>query len=154
MDTRHALFPADLLTVRALFQEYAASLDVDLAFQQFDKELADLPGKYAPPGGGIWLATESSEVAGCIAFRPLFAATCEMKRLFVRSTFRGRGVGKLLVERVLRAAAEAGYKRICLDTLPSMTSAIELYQSLGFEPVAAYCHNPVPGAMFFAKELG
>jgi GNAT superfamily N-acetyltransferase len=152
MRTHPAAFPADLDLVRSLFEEYASSLGLDLRFQNFDQELADLPGRYAPPRGGIWLAV-ADQVAGCVALRPLFTSTCELKRLYVRPAYRGQGIGRLLVQRALDAATDAGYKRICLDTLPQMKQAIELYESLGFEDVQAYCHSPFEGAKFFAREL-
>jgi len=153
MELRAALFPDDLPTVRAFFEEYAAGLGVDLCFQGFAEELAGLPGRYAPPGGGLWLAVEGGAVAGCVALRALGDGSCEMKRLYVRPAFRGRGVGRLLAERVLSAAAALGHRRIVLDTLPSMGSAIELYKTLGFAPIEPYCANPVPGALFLGKEL-
>jgi len=153
MNIRATIFPADAPLVRSLFREYADGLGIDLSFQRFEEELAELPGKYAPPDGGLWLAMDRDQVAGCVALRPLLAGTSEMKRLYVRPAFRGRGVGRMLAEHVLATAAEAGYRRICLDTLPFMNSAIELYRSLGFCEVEAYTHNPAPGAMWFAKEL-
>jgi len=153
MDIRAAIFPADASLVRSLFREYADGLGIDLSFQHFEEELADLPGKYVAPSGGLWIATVDDDVAGCVALRPLFAGTCEMKRLYLRPAFRGRGAGRMLVSHVLSAAAAMGYRRICLDTLPSMKSAIELYRSLGFVAVERYTNNPVPGAMWFAKEL-
>jgi putative acetyltransferase len=154
MEARTALFPDDLPTVRALFEEYAAGLGVDLCFQGFAEELAGLPGRYVPPGGGLWLAAEGGAVAGCVALRALGDGVCEMKRLYVRPTFRGRGVGRLLAEQVVAAAAAMGHRRIVLDTLPSMGSAIELYKTLGFAAIEPYCANPVPGALFLGKELG
>jgi ribosomal protein S18 acetylase RimI-like enzyme len=153
MDIRAATFPADAPLVRSLFREYAHGLGIDLSFQRFAEELAELPGKYVPPSGGLWIATVDDDVAGCVALRPLVAGTCEMKRLYLRPAFRGRGAGRMLVSHALSAAAAMGYRRICLDTLPSMKSAIELYRSLGFVEVERYTHNPVPGAMWFAKEL-
>ena len=150
---RQADFPSDLALVQALFREYADSLGIDLAFQGFEKEVASLPGKYAPPTGGIWLAEKDGQPAGCVAVRSLGGRTCEMKRLYVKPEFRGVGLGRTLAEAVLSTAAAMGYRRICLDTLPSMPSAIELYRQLGFVEVESYCHNPVNGALFFAKEL-
>src|SRR5262249_47975459 len=141
----------ELPLVRALFEEYAAGLGVDLCFQGFAEELAGLPGRYAPPGGGLWLAVEGGQVAGCVALRAHGAGTCEMKRLYVRPAFRGGGIGRLLAEHVLAVAAVLGHRRIVLDTLPSMGSAIALYRSLGFTAVEPYCANPVPGALFLGK---
>ena len=148
-----ATFPNDLTVVQALFREYADSLGIDLAFQGFDKELASLPGSYAPPSGGLWLAEQDGQLAGCVALRSLGGRTCEMKRLYVKPEFRGMGLGRQLAEMVLAAAVEKRYRRICLDTLPAMASAIELYRKLGFVEIDSYCHNPIDGALFFAKEL-
>jgi ribosomal protein S18 acetylase RimI-like enzyme len=152
-DLRPATFPDDFTLVQSLFREYADGLGIDLAFQGFETEVADLPGKYAPPTGGIWLAEKDGHIAGCVALRSLGGRTCEIKRLYVKPPFRGLGLGRLLAENVLTAAVEKGYRRICLDTLPSMNSAIEMYRQMGFEEVESYCHNPIPGALFFAKEL-
>ena len=140
--------------IRRLFEEYAASIGVDLCFQGFAEELAGLPGRYAPPGGGLWLAVERGEAAGCVALRSLGDGTAEMKRLYVRPEHRGRGVGRRLVEHALSAAAALGHRRIVLDTLPSMGAAIEMYRALGFAPVEPYYANPVPGALFLGMPLG
>lgn len=145
---------ADIPTVRALFAEYAAALGVDLCFQKFDEELAGLPGSYAPPTGQLLVAWDGETPAGCIAFRRLDEARCELKRLYVRATFRGRGLGRLLASRALAGAEAAGYTSAYLDTLPSMTEAVALYRALGFRPTEPYCHNPVAGALFFTKSLG
>jgi GNAT superfamily N-acetyltransferase len=148
-----ARIPADLSLVRCLFREYAAALGVDLCFQGFETELAGLPGRYARPQGGIWLAMNNGVPAGCVALRPIDQTAAEMKRLYVRPDNRGQGLGQLLIQQVVAAAKDAGYQRLCLDTLPSMAGAIRLYQQLGFTPIEPYCHNPVPGAMFFGFEL-
>jgi ribosomal protein S18 acetylase RimI-like enzyme len=150
---REVLIPEELLAIRDLFREYEASLDVDLCFQGFEDELAALPGKYSRPAGGIWLAVSGSELAGCVAMRPLDADRAEMKRLFVRDSFRGLGLGRSLVEQVFAEAAKSGYRRICLDTLPSMKGAIALYRSLGFEEIEPYCRNPVEGALFLERSV-
>jgi ribosomal protein S18 acetylase RimI-like enzyme len=150
---REALVPEETPTVRELFNEYAAWLDIDLGFQGFAEELASLPGRYARPAGGIWLAVNGRDVAGCIALRPLGEGRCELKRLYVRPAFRGRGVGRLLVERALASASEAGHRFVCLDTLPRMSAAISLYRSLGFKEIVPYYDKPVPGALFFGREL-
>ncbi len=140
-------------TARTLFLEYARSLDFALCFQDFDRELAELPGRYAPPSGRLLLALDGEEVAGCVALRGLDAATCEMKRLWVRPAWRGRGVGRRLAEAVVAAAREIGYARVRLDTVPSMTAAIALYGHLGFVEIAPYTENPVPGATFMELRL-
>jgi ribosomal protein S18 acetylase RimI-like enzyme len=150
---REALVPEEIPTVRELFNEYAAWLGIDLCFQGFTEELASLPGRYARPAGGLWLAVEGQQVAGCIALRPLGEGRCELKRLYVRPAFRGRGVGRLLVERALVVASEVGHRFVCLDTLPSMAAAIALYRSLGFREIRPYYDNPVAGAVFLGREL-
>jgi ribosomal protein S18 acetylase RimI-like enzyme len=147
MEVRAASFPADLEIVRKLFREYAGNLGIDLAFQQFEEELAGLPGPYVPPVGGIWLATEGELFGGCVGLRPFTSEDGEMKRLYVRQEFRRRGVGRLLAQRAVDAASEYGYRRVCLDTLSSMTAATGLYRSLGFVEVPRYRQNPVPGAI-------
>ena len=141
------------LTVRRLFEEYAASLDTDLCFQGFAEELAGLPGDYAPPEGRLLLALQNGQTAGCIALRPLEPGVCEMKRLYVRPAFRDHGVGKVLVDRVIQEARNAGYQRMRLDTLPSMRSAQALYRRLGFQEIAPYYDNPVAGAVFLELPL-
>ena len=152
-DIRPAENPRDLDVVRSLFREYAASLNVDLCFQNFEAELAGLPGKYEPPQGRLLLAWSGAEPVGCIALRPLDGSACEMKRLYVRPQARGEQLGRRLAERICAEARAAGYQRICLDTIPAMTAAIKLYQSLGFKPIEPYIFNPVPGAIYLALEL-
>jgi ribosomal protein S18 acetylase RimI-like enzyme len=149
-----ARVPDDIPAVRALFEEYAAEIGIDLCFQGFAEELANLPGKYAPPGGGLWLAVVDGETAGCVALRPLEAGACEIKRLYVRPAFRGRGIARLLATDALAAATAARYRRARLDTLSSMTGAIALYQSLGFVEIEPYYDNPIAEAKYFGKELG
>lgn len=150
---REAVFPDDAPIVRALFEEYAAGLGVDLCFQGFAAELDGLPGAYARPRGGVWLAEVDGSVAGCVALRPVDGQTAEVKRLSVRPAFRGARVGRALAEHVLRAARAKRYRRACLDTLPSMIEAIALYRSLGFVEIEPYYSNPVAGALFMELAL-
>lgn len=139
---------------RELFEEYAGALGINLCFQNFDKELAELPGAYVPPGGRLLLASDKSRIAGCIALRKLDNETCEMKRLYVRPLFRGQKIGRALAERLIAEAREVGYARMRLDTLPAkMDKAIALYRSLGFREIEPYYHNPVEGALFMELVL-
>lgn len=150
---RPATTPDDVMLARSLFEEYAATLGFDLSFQDFQKELKGLPGDYAPPKGTILFAFDGDMVLGCVALRPMGDGICEMKRLFVRPRFRGRALGRRLAEAVVAEAREKGYKRMRLDTVPAMVEAVALYRSLGFRPIEPYRPNPVPGAMFFEKDL-
>ena len=144
-----AQLPEEIEIARGLFNEYAARLNIDLCFQNFDQEVAGLPGNYAPPSGRLLLAIEGKQIAGCIALRSSGDGDCEMKRLYVRPEFRGQGLGKKLVTTLLDAAREIGYQRMRLDTLPgAMDEAIALYRSFGFREIAPYYHNPVQGALF------
>ena len=139
---------------RALLKEYAVWLEVDLCFQNFDKELAGLPGDYAPPEGRLLLAQQDNQIAGCIALRKIGDGICEMKRLFVRPAFRGQGLGRKLIEAIIREARQIGYERMRLDTLPpKMNDAIALYRLIGFREIEAYYRNPVPGAKFMELSL-
>jgi ribosomal protein S18 acetylase RimI-like enzyme len=142
-----------VLTVRCLFEEYAASLGIDLCFQGFAEELAGLPGDYAPPRGRLLVALQNGETAGCVALRPLEPGVCEMKRLYVRPAFRAHGIGSALVGRVVQEARQAGYRHMRLDTLPSMASAQALYRRLGFQEIAPYRTNPIEGAVFLELQL-
>src|SRR5262245_46214554 len=150
---RPAVLPAELPEIRALFLEYAASLGVDLGFQDFAHELATLPGEYVPPRGALLVAELDGAIGGCAALRPLDGDACEMKRLFVRGTLRGRGAGHALVLALMDEAHRIGYARMRLDTLPSMGAAIRLYEALGFTDIPPYRHNPVPGTRWLERLL-
>jgi len=149
--------PALIDAARAIFREYAASLPIDLCFQNFDAELATLPGEYAPPEGQLLLALVDDELAACGALRPLrevdYANACEMKRLYVRPAFRRFGLGRLLAQALLDEARRAGHSVMLLDTLDEMEAARELYASLGFEEVPPYYFNPIAGAHYLKAEL-
>lgn len=145
----------DLRAVADLFQGYAASLPVDLGYQDFAAELAGLPGKYAVPGGALLLARdEKGSALGCVALRPLDGGgLCEMKRLFLAPEARGMGLGRALAEAIVAAARDRGYRELRLDTLPSMATAIALYQALGFERIGPYYAPTPPGTVFMALTL-
>lgn len=140
-------------SIRALFLEYAASLGFELCFQGFDQELATLPGRYAPPQGRLLLARVDGHDAACVALRPLEEGVCEMKRLYVRPAWRSHGLGRLLAQRIVDEGRAAGYARMRLDTVDTMGAAIRLYQQLGFVPIAPYCYNPLPNALYFERAL-
>jgi ribosomal protein S18 acetylase RimI-like enzyme len=144
---------ADIATVRDLLEEYAAALGVDLGFQQFGRELAELPGDYAPPGGALFVARRGAETIGCVALRSLDERTCELKRLYVRPRARGGGTGRALTEAALAEARRLGNRRVLLDTLPGMEAAQRLYVELGFRDVDPYRPNPVQGARFLELVL-
>jgi ribosomal protein S18 acetylase RimI-like enzyme len=148
-----ALAVDGVLKVRLLFEEYAESLGIDLCFQDFQEELATLPGSYAPPDGRLLLAFHNDELAGCVALRPLEPGICEMKRLYVRPPFRSLGLGRMLAEQIVSEARIAGYRYMRLDSLPSMAAAITLYRRLGFREIAPYCVNPIEGALFLELQL-
>ena len=147
----------DCDTVRALFEEYAQSLNIDLCFQDFAAELHNLPGDYAAPRGGLLLARVDGAVAGCCALRPLDMAdypnAAEMKRLYVRKAFRGFGLGRQLTESILDVARQAGYACVLLDTLDEMESARALYADLGFEEIPPYYHNPIAGSHYLKVDI-
>lgn len=145
---------ADMRDVAALFRAYAADLPVDLCLQGFGKELADLPGAYAPPKGALLLARAGNGAArGCIALRPLSEGVCEMKRLYVRPEARGTGLGKALVAAIIDAAAQRGYREIKLDTLSQLKEALALYRGFGFEPIPPYGDHPYEGTLCFGRKL-
>ncbi len=151
------IHPHEIAAVRDLFSEYARGLGVDLCFQQFDHELATLPGDYAAPRGTLLLAMVDGQLAGCCALRPLdtvdYPNAAEMKRLYVRDAFRGLGIGRQLVDATLDAARQAGYACVLLDTLDDMEAARALYEDLGFEDIPPYYHNPIPGAHYLKATL-
>lgn len=151
--TRPARLPDEIRTVRALLREYEAELGVDLGFQGFDQELANLPGDYAGPRGALLLAEVDGAVAGCVALRGIDAETCEMKRLYARPAFRGRGVGRALAAAIMAEARHIGYVRMRLDTLPMMTEAQAMYERLGFTDIPPYRENPVPGSRYLELAL-
>lgn len=152
-EIRAARFPEDADVVRAVFREYAEGLGIDLGFQDFEAELAGLPGKYAAPGGCVLLAADGDAVLGCVALRPSGPGAAEMKRLYVRPAGRGLKLGRRLAEAVCEAARQAGYARIRLDTLPDMVAARAVYASMGFVPTAPYVFNPIEGAIFLERGL-
>ncbi len=139
---------------RMLFREYETWLALDLCFQNFEAELNNLPGKYAAPTGRLFLILVENQTAGCVALRKIDEKTCEMKRLYVRGDFRGAGLGKRLIERLIEEAKITGYKKIRLDTLPEkMPNAVALYREFGFHTIAAYYDNPYKETLFMEKEL-
>ncbi len=143
--------------VRSLFEEYSKGLGIDLCFQGFDRELRELPGDYRPPGGVLLLALADGQAAGCCALRPLkndtYPNAAEMKRLYVRPSFRGKGIGKRLVAHVLTTAKRLGYSEVLLDTLQSMEEARALYQKVGFVEIPSYYSNPIAGAHYLKLTL-
>ncbi|MGO9168000.1 MAG: GNAT family N-acetyltransferase [Candidatus Sulfotelmatobacter sp.] len=146
--------PTQIAQARELFLEYAQSLGFSLCFQNFDKELAGLPGDYAPPEGRLLLVECESRLAGCVALHTLDVTVCEMKRLYLRPQFRGKGLGRVLAERIIAEARQIGYRQMRLDTVePVMKDAVGLYRKLGFKEVAPYRPNPMAGAMYMELEL-
>ena len=150
---RPARFPDDASALLGIWREFVASPNVSLDYQGNEAEFADLPGKYAPPGGCVLVADVAGELAGCIAFRRVDATICEMKRLYVRPAARGADLGRRLVERVLAEAAAAGYREVRLDVLEEFTHARKLYAELGFAPAEPVSFNPLPGTAFLGLHL-
>ncbi len=138
---------------RVLLKEYASLLGVDISLQDFARELAELPGEYGPPRGAFLLGFYDGRPAGCVALRPVADGVCEMKRLYVRHPFRGKGMGRRLAKAVVEKARDAGYRRMRLDTLPWMHEAVALYRRLGFRVIEPYSPNPVEGAVFMEMDL-
>jgi ribosomal protein S18 acetylase RimI-like enzyme len=145
---------AQIAQARELFLEYAQSLGFSLCFQNFDKELAGLPGDYAPPEGRLLLAEYEGQLAACVALHKLEPDICEMKRLYLRPQFRGKGLGRILAERIMTEARQIGYSLMRLDTVePVMKDAVVMYRKLGFKEIAPYRENPIAGAMYMELEL-
>lgn len=154
LSIRQAESPAHIGQVRELFLEYAQSLGFSLCFQNFDQELAELPGDYAPPSGRLLLAELERELAGCVAMHKFGAGICEMKRLYLRPKFRGKGLGRMLAETIIAEASKLGYKSMRLDTVePVMKDAVAMYRRLGFREIAPYRANPMPGTLYMEVEL-
>ncbi|HXJ88028.1 MAG TPA: GNAT family N-acetyltransferase [Candidatus Binatia bacterium] len=146
--------PAQIAHARELFLEYAESLGFSLCFQNFDKELASLPGDYWPPDGRLLLAEYGGQLAGCVALHKLEDGICEMKRLYLRPDFRGKGLGRALAGRIISEARQIGYQRMRLDTIePVMKDAVAMYRRIGFREIAPYCNNPIAGALYMELVL-
>jgi putative acetyltransferase len=146
--------PAQIAQARELFLEYAQSLGFSLCFQNFDKELAGLPGDYASPDGRLLLADFDGQLAGCVALHKLEPGICEMKRLYLRPQFRGKGLGRVLADRVIAEARQIEYERMRLDTVePVMKDAVAMYRKIGFREIAPYCENPIAGALYMELQL-
>jgi ribosomal protein S18 acetylase RimI-like enzyme len=152
-EVRQASARADIETARSLFEEYQQSLGFSLCFQNFDAELASLPGAYAPPDGRLLLAFAGAEPAGCVALRKSGVEICEMKRLWVRPAYRGTGLGRRLAGTLMAEARAIGYRAIRLDTLPSMRAAQALYASLAFRDIPPYNDHPIEGTRFMEAAL-
>jgi len=145
---------AQIAQARELFLEYAQSLGFSLCFQNFDKELANLPGDYSPPDGRLLLAEYDAQLAGCVALRKLEDRICEMKRLYLRPDFRGKRLGRRLADRIIEEARQIGYQRMRLDTVePAMKDAVAMYRRIGFREIAPYCTNPMAGALYMELVL-
>jgi putative acetyltransferase len=146
--------PRQIALARELFLEYGNSLGFNLCFQSFEEELAGLPGDYAPPDGRLLLAEYDGALGGCVALHKLEPHVCEMKRLYLRPQFRGKGAGRALAETIIWEARAIGYRRMRLDTVePVMQAAVAMYRRLGFTEIAAYRPNPIPGAIYMELEL-
>lgn len=146
--------PSQIAAIRELFLEYAKSLGFSLCFQNFDKELENLPGDYAPPAGRLTLVTFNAQPAACVALHKIDEEVCEMKRLYVRPQFRGTGLGRELAEKIIAEARHIGYRKLRLDTVePRMQTAVALYRKLGFREIAPYRPNPIEGALYMELAL-
>jgi ribosomal protein S18 acetylase RimI-like enzyme len=153
MHIKQAKSPSEIEDARRQFRDYEAYLNEDLCFQSFEEELADLPGKYAPPGGALLMAIDKDRTVGCVGLRELADGVCEMKRLFVRPEARGLGVGRKLATQIIDVAQSLGYALMRLDTLDRLTEAMRLYETLGFRRTAPYYSNPLPGVVYMELEL-
>jgi putative acetyltransferase len=153
MQIIQAIEPPHIAIVRELMREYQQALGVDLCFQNFEAELRNLPGSYAPPTGRLLLAIHDDSPVGCVALQAIDTTRCEMKRLYVRPSARGLGVGRALIAQVLEAAQNIGYAEIVLDTLPTMIEAQRLYEQFGFSDIASYRPNPIGGTRYLGKRL-
>jgi len=146
--------PPQIAQARELFLEYAQSLGFSLCFQNFDQELAGLPGDYAPPQGRLLLVEYEGQLAGCVALHRLELGICEMKRLYLRKPFRGKGLGRALAGRIIAEARQIGYQRMRLGTVePVMKDAVAMYRKLGFKEIAPYRANPITGAIYMELEF-
>lgn len=153
-----ALSEEDVTQARNLFREYASTREIMPCLEDFERELASLPGSYSPPGGRLLLAIENGQpaagqAAGCVGLRRFGQDSCEMKRLYVRPAFRGKGAGRMLVEKLIGDARSIGYARMVLDTLPTMREAHTLYRNMGFHEIPPYWKNPIPGVLYFELVL-
>lgn len=153
MKIRRVKSNSEIEQVRQLFHEYEMMLGLDLGFQSFEEELMQLPGKYSPPEGALFIAVKDAEMAGCVALRKLEDDVCEMKRLFVRSRHRKCRIGAMLAEEIIHEAIRIGYKLMRLDTLDRLKEAMKLYESLGFKQIDSYCYNPLPDVVYWEKSL-
>jgi putative acetyltransferase len=146
--------PTQIAQARELFLEYEKGLGVSLCFQNFEKELAGLPGDYAPPSGRLLLATYEGQLAGCVALHGLGPGVCEMKRLYLRPAFRGKGLGRKMIDRIIAEARTMDYQCLRLDTIePLMKDAVAVYRRMGFREIAPYCENPLEGALYMELDL-
>jgi putative acetyltransferase len=146
--------PTQIALARELFLEYAKSLGFSLCFQNFDTELANLPGDYSPPDGRLLLVEYDGQIAGCVALHKLEEGICEMKRLYLRPDFRGKGLGRALANRIIAEARQIGYQRMRLDTVePVMKDAVAMYRRIGFGEIPPYCNNPIAGALYMELVL-
>lgn len=143
----------ELNIIRKLFTEYTNWLGFDLSFQNFEKEFAELPGRYTPPTGRLLLALYNNKVAGCVGLREFAKGICEMKRMYIKPKYRRKGIGRRLAIAVIEEAKKIGYKKMRLDTVPWMNEAIELYYSLGFKKIKPYRYNPIKGSLFLELRL-